>query len=587
MKSIALPFISYGMASVPFDICLESYVKGINIFKHLYETSILQPSLTDVYFVDCNNPPVKKFKEAFLRFPYLSISEEERLEDIEFVLYRLNKVNEFAANLRPAGFTTRESSLSSHRVSGEYDKTPNGATGVSSSERERERKSSVRSSSRRNSGASYNSNVDDDNSQRGSPSSKTRAQRREGNSLDKDPSVKVTTVCARNVHASVTIVIGCPFEKLATFPNFDSSLHKESGKGVFFNFICLPLEENFSMSIERSFDNLPSAISSYQRKSGFKDIKTVVITSKLLYADENQDNKLVIKFGQCLQKQLMRSGLSEVIVTTDWTFAPLLEQVFAFPPSGHGALDDHSDETFPPVRPELQASTSDHSEESDDCSNVVMDDPTDSQEKDSDSCVICAEPQRRLISMPCCSFRMCSVCRSKVQRCPSCCKPFGVLVGNQPEGDMTCSYVAASVLGDEEFSGSIVINYTFKKGIQSVDHSNPGKEYTGSSRKAYLPFNFEGIKVLKLLRLSFLRKLTFTIGKSSKTGKDNVIVWNDVHHKTSQGSGSYGYPDSTYLSRVQEELSQKGVLLSTMTEREKRDVDDFCKRALSKRGSHR
>lgn len=58
--------------------------------------------------------------------------------------------------------------------------------------------------------------------------------------------------------------------------------------------------------------------------------------------------------------------------------------------------------------------------------------------------------------------------------------------------------------------------------------------------------------MLKLLRVCFDRKLTFTIGRSVTTGKEHVIVWNGIHHKTSTSGGpaNFGYPDETYFKRV-------------------------------------
>lgn len=69
------------------------------------------------------------------------------------------------------------------------------------------------------------------------------------------------------------------------------------------------------------------------------------------------------------------------------------------------------------------------------------------------------------------------------------------------------------------------------------NHPNPGKRYEGTSRTAYLPNNAEGQKVLRLLKESFKRKLTFTIGRSRTTGCDNVVTWNDIHHKTCTHGG--------------------------------------------------
>uniref|UniRef100_A0A914WC66 E3 ubiquitin-protein ligase n=1 Tax=Plectus sambesii TaxID=2011161 RepID=A0A914WC66_9BILA len=78
---------------------------------------------------------------------------------------------------------------------------------------------------------------------------------------------------------------------------------------------------------------------------------------------------------------------------------------------------------------------------------------------------------------------------------------------------------------------------------------------------AFLPYNDEGRLVLKLLKLAFDHRLTFTVGDSITTGAKNVVVWNNIHHKTSLHGGPqcFGYPDPTYLSRVQEELHAAGI----------------------------
>lgn len=46
------------------------------------------------------------------------------------------------------------------------------------------------------------------------------------------------------------------------------------------------------------------------------------------------------------------------------------------------------------------------------------------------------------------------------------------------------------------------------------------------------------------------------------TGKSNQVIWNGVHHKTSNNGGpaAFGYPDSTYFNRVKEELAAKGIV---------------------------
>ena len=71
-----------------------------------------------------------------------------------------------------------------------------------------------------------------------------------------------------------------------------------------------------------------------------------------------------------------------------------------------------------------------------------------------------------------------------------------------------------------------------------MEHPNPGQRYKGTSRRAFLPNNKEGQTVLKLLKIAFDRRLTFTLGQSRTTGKDNTVTWNDIHHKTIKDRGA-------------------------------------------------
>lgn len=74
--------------------------------------------------------------------------------------------------------------------------------------------------------------------------------------------------------------------------------------------------------------------------------------------------------------------------------------------------------------------------------------------------------------------------------------------------------------------------------LLQAGHPNPGKFHRGTKRTAYLPNNDDGKQILELLRKAFKAGLIFTIGKSNTTGEDGVVVWNDIHHKTSL-TGTY------------------------------------------------
>jgi len=141
-------------------------------------------------------------------------------------------------------------------------------------------------------------------------------------------------------------------------------------------------------------------------------------------------------------------------------------------------------------------------------------------------------------------------------KCPNCSKIYGVMIGDQPQGTMRVTVNKDMHCSGYHGCGTIVIEYHFPSGKLPN-----GKNYSGTSRVAYLPDNAEGREVLGLLRTSFDRKLTFTVGTSVTTGRTDTVVWNGVHHKTnlSGGSSHFGYPDATYFARVKEELAARGV----------------------------
>ena len=58
---------------------------------------------------------------------------------------------------------------------------------------------------------------------------------------------------------------------------------------------------------------------------------------------------------------------------------------------------------------------------------------------------------------------------------------------------------------------------------------------------------------------AFQRRLSFTVGTSLTTGATNTVVWAGIHHKTSPGGGTFGYPDATYLGRVTEEFKVRNI----------------------------
>ncbi|XP_060557380.1 uncharacterized protein LOC132717825 [Ruditapes philippinarum] len=191
--------------------------------------------------------------------------------------------------------------------------------------------------------------------------------------------------------------------------------------------------------------------------------------------------------------------------------------------------------------------------------------------EDDDFCSICRDSHTNPKTLKKCSHSFCTDCIDEYFKikpeCPNCFVAYGVIKGNQPEGYMSDSISKVKLPGYEQYN-TIVVSYGFSDGTQTSEHPNPGQQYHGTSRTAYLPNCPEGQKVLKLLKASFKRRLTFTIGRSRTTGCDNVVTWNDIHHKTSTSGGqeNFGYPDPTYLTRVQQELAAKGVTEESVDE---------------------
>ncbi|XP_062273938.1 E3 ubiquitin-protein ligase DTX3L [Scomber scombrus] len=192
--------------------------------------------------------------------------------------------------------------------------------------------------------------------------------------------------------------------------------------------------------------------------------------------------------------------------------------------------------------------------------------PTHSKDPEDESCPICMEPivttEKKTLR---CKHSFCTQCLKTAFEykpvCPTCGEIYSPLRGTQPDGGrMDVTQKSSSLPGYERY-GTIIIHYTIPSGIQKMEHPNPGQPYEGASRTAYLPDSSEGGRVLKLLRQAFDQRLIFTVGHSTTSGRNNVVTWNDIHHKTGTHGGPthYGYPDPDYLNRVQDELKAKGI----------------------------
>lgn len=144
-------------------------------------------------------------------------------------------------------------------------------------------------------------------------------------------------------------------------------------------------------------------------------------------------------------------------------------------------------------------------------------------------------------------------------QCPLCMKIYGQRIGNQPPGTMEWSIIRGVSLPGFPNTRTIQITYHIASGIQTYEHPNPGKPYyaVGFPRVCYLPDTDKGRRVLRLLGVAFKRRLVFTIGRSVTTGREDVVTWNDIHHRTSLSGGSAD--NSWFLDNCLQELSRHGV----------------------------
>ena len=186
---------------------------------------------------------------------------------------------------------------------------------------------------------------------------------------------------------------------------------------------------------------------------------------------------------------------------------------------------------------------------------------------DSEKCVICMcefDETDPIVQLSYCAehyFHPACIeaCRgtSEFLKCPVCTRAYGIVIGDMPCGSLQIVNFPQGQLCIDGFPDvpTIVIQYTMPSGTQS------GAHYSGTGRTAFFPATPEGIQTVKLLLLAFERRLTFTVGTSVTTGRQNAVVWNGIHHKTNVTGGPtrYGYPDTGYFFRVREELICKGI----------------------------
>lgn len=184
--------------------------------------------------------------------------------------------------------------------------------------------------------------------------------------------------------------------------------------------------------------------------------------------------------------------------------------------------------------------------------------------EDPEKCPICLDDVKGVaVAIQKCGHRFHQDCIDQAlehaKKCPTCRIALGEPIGSCPVGTMKIRVKDSLHCDGFGCMETIVITYSILDGIQSKEHENPGSLFTGTTRNAYLPYSEEGKALLKRLRYAFRRGLTFTVGTSLTTGRQNVVVWTSIHHKTSPTAGPHGWPDPNYFQNCNAELDQLGV----------------------------
>ena len=163
-------------------------------------------------------------------------------------------------------------------------------------------------------------------------------------------------------------------------------------------------------------------------------------------------------------------------------------------------------------------------------------------------------------------FDVCPICSQKLAPPPP---PF-CLRGLSPSGTMVVSISSQTFCqGCWAPDGGIIISYFMPGGHQEEYHSHPGTPFPNTHLKAYLPYNEQGIKLLRRLQFAFLNGLIWTVETATHSGAlVSSIRLGPIPHKlhpchyTGEGAAETlndSFPDPFYWDRCNQELDRWGV----------------------------
>merc|ERR1712204_57199 len=116
-----------------------------------------------------------------------------------------------------------------------------------------------------------------------------------------------------------------------------------------------------------------------------------------------------------------------------------------------------------------------------------------------------------------------------------------------------------ALAGHQDSKQTIAVNWNFPAG------SDPsGIAYESRKPKGYLPCNAQGIILLELFKLAFMRCVMFGIGPSMTFSTYRPTFNIHIKTSTSRGAAGHGYPDDDYFERALDELRSNSVFIADL-----------------------